>query len=323
MKKIIGAVVSSALMLGSHSAVQATEYPSSPIRLIVPFAPGGNVDLTARIISDKLGQRLGQPVVVENRPGAGGSLGASLVAKAKPDGYTLLMGASGPLSINPIAIPKLSYDAEKSFTAIAQIHYVPLAVLVPSDSKMNSITDLIGAAAQNPEKISSGSAGLGTMNHMALELFNQKAKVKLLHVPYRGGGPALTALMGKEIDVAFEQLNSSISFIRDGRLRPLAVTTTKRLPSLPGIPTLNELGLTDYYAATFVGVLAPSGTPESVISRLNKAIQEVVGMPEIRQRLMDMGAEPTTGPPAEFEVLVKTELRKWATLADQAKIVFQ
>ena len=311
------------LLCWAATQAGAQNFPTQPVKLIVPFAPGGNVDVTARIISIELGKILGQSVIVENRAGGGGSIGATAVATATPDGHTLLMGASGPLSVNPVAIPNLAYDPVKDFAPVSRIHVVPLVVLTNPKSGIGSIKDLMARAKAEPGKITIASAGVGTMNHLAIELFNHTAGVELLHVPYKGGGPALNDLLGGQVSLAFEQMNSSMGFIKDGRLTPLAVSSRKRSSALPNVPTLDELGLQGYEAATFVGVLAPARTPKAVIDKLNAAVRRTMESPEVLARLRDLGAEPAASSPEEFGALVRSELDKWRGLATRAGIKFE
>lgn len=301
----------------------AQDYPERPIKLVVPFAPGGNVDVTARIISTRLGELLGQPVVVDNRSGAGGSMGATVVAKASADGYTLLMGASGPLSVNPIAMPKLGYDPVKDFAPVAQVHSVPLIVLANPKSGITSVKDMIARGKAEGNKVSAASAGTGSMNHLAIELFNVTTGAKLTHVPYKGSGPALNDLLAGQVQTMFDQVNSSIGFVKDGRLKALAVTSPKRVAALPDVPTLDELGLKGYEAATFVGVLAPAGTPRPIVDKLNGAVRATLQTPAVLQKLRDLGANPTTGSPEQFHDLIVKELDKWRRVSKDAGINFE
>ena len=321
MKK--AAILMLGALLCATVQVRAQDYPQRPIKLVVPFAAGGNVDVTARIISTRLGELLGQPVVVDNRGGAGGSMGATAVAKSPADGYTLLMGASGPLSVNPIAMPKLGYDAVKDFAPVAQVHSVPLIVLASPKSGITSIKDMIARGKAPDSKVSAASAGTGSMNHLAIELFNVTTAVKLTHVPYKGSGPALNDLLAGQVDTMFDQVNSSIGFVKDGRLKALAVTSPKRVAALPDVPTLDELGLKGYEAATFVGVLAPAGTPRPIVDKLNGAVRATLQTPAVVQKLRELGANPTTGTPEQFHDLIVKELDKWRKVSKDAGVSFE
>jgi len=309
--------------MGLAMQAQAQDYPNKPIKVIVPFAPGGNVDLTARIISQRLGEILGQTIIVDNRGGAGGSIGASAVAKSPADGYTLLMGASGPLSINPVAMPNLPYDVLKDFAPVAQVHSVPLVVLANPQAGIGSIRQLIDRAKAGEGKVAVASAGVGSMNHMAIELFNGMAGVKLGHVPYKGSGPALSEVLGGQVPTMFDQINSSIGFVKEGRLKALAVTSPKRTAALPDVPTLDELGLKGYEAGTFVGLLAPAGTPRAIVMKLNDAMQKTLQTPSVQRRLRELGADVRTGTPEQFGQFIAAELEKWRNVAKQARVVFE
>jgi tripartite-type tricarboxylate transporter receptor subunit TctC len=233
------------------------------------------------------------------------------------------MGASGPLSINPVAMPKLSYDVLKDFVPIAQVHSVPLVVTANPQAGIASIKDLIAKAKASPGKISAASAGTGSMNHMAIELFDVFTGVKLTHVPYKGSGPALADEIGGQVMTMFDQVNSSMGYIRSGQIKPLAVTSPKRSAALPDVPTLNELGLKGYEAATFVGLLAPAGTPNEIVMKLNAAMRKTLQTPAVQQKLQDLGADVHTGSPEEFRTLIASELGKWQKVAKQAGIVLE
>lgn len=297
-------------------------FPSRPVRLIVPYPPGGNVDITARIIGPTLSEQLGQSIVVDNRGGGGGNVGAHLVAKAAPDGHTLLMGSSGPLSINPVVVSNLPYDPVKDYAPISRVHVVPLVVLAGPKSGIGSVKELIERARANPGKLATASAGTGTTNHFGIELFNTMAGVKLLHVPYKGSGPALAEMLGGQVPLMFDQLSASIGYIRDGRLKALAVASARRASVLPGVPTLDESGLRGYEASTFIGVLAPANTPKPVVTRLNAAMRKVMDTAVVREKFLGLGAEPGSSSPEEFSKLIAEELNKWRDVAKRAGLKF-
>ena len=301
----------------------AEQFPTRPIRVIVPYAPGGNVDISARIIAPPLGEALGQTVVVDNRPGAGGNLGASLVAKATPDGYTLLVGSSGPLSVNPVIFKNLPYDSLKDFAPISTVQAVPLVVLAGPKSGINSMTDLLAAAKARPGKLTMASAGAGTTNHFAIELFAQMANIKILHVPYKGSGPTLSELLGGQVDTMVDQLAASIGYVRDGRLKVLAVTTSERAAALPNVPTLDELGYKGYQAATLLGILAPAGTPKPVVETLNKAMRKVMDNNAVAERFRGLGANPGASSPEEFSSRIRSELQQWQGLVRKLDLKFE
>ena len=305
------------------SAALAQNYPNRPIRLVVPYPPGGNVDITARIISPGLGELLKQTIVVDNRSGAGGNLGAALVAKATPDGYTLLLGSSGPLAINPIVYAaRMPYDPLKDFAPVSLVHVVPLVLLASNKSGIDSVKTLLDRAKANPGKVTMATAGVGTTNHFGLELIAAKANVKFLHVPYKGSGPALAELLGNQVQTMVDQLTSSIGYIRDGRVRILAVASRKRSPALPNVPTLEESGVPGVEASTFIGVLAPARTPKSVIAKLNASTVKVMARPSVLEKLRALGTEPGSSSPAEFEATIREGLDKWRSVARSAGLKF-
>ena len=301
----------------------AEQFPTRPIRVIVPYAPGGNVDISARIIAPPLGEALGQTIVVDNRPGAGGNLGASLVAKATSDGHTLLVGSSGPLSVNPVIFKNLPYDTLKDFAPISTVQAVSLVVLAGPKSNFNSIADVITAAKARPGKLTMASAGAGTTNHFAIELFAHMANVKLLHVPYKGSGPALSELLGGQVETMIDQLAASIGYVRDGRLKVLAVTSQQRAAALPNVPTLEELGYKGYQASTLLGLLAPAGTPKPVIAKLNAGVRKIMDNPAVAERFRGLGANPGASSPEEFTARIRDELEQWRSLVKQLNLKFE
>ncbi|MGH8649076.1 MAG: Bug family tripartite tricarboxylate transporter substrate binding protein [Burkholderiales bacterium] len=305
------------------SQSKATEaYPSKPIRVLVGFSAGSTTDIMARTVGQKMNEAWGQPVVVDNRGGGGGNVGAHLVAKAPPDGHTLLMGSSGPLSVNPVVVSNLPYDSLKDYAPISRVHVVPLVVLAGQKSGIGSIKELIERARANPAKLATASAGTGTTNHFGIELFNNMAGVKLLHVPYKGSGPALAEMLGGQVPLMFDQLSASIGYVRDGRLKALAVASAKRASVLPGVPTLDESGLRGYEASTFIGVLAPAGTPNAVVAQLNAAMRKVMDTAAVRDKFLGLGAEPGSSSPEEFRKLIADELAKWRDVAKKAGLKF-
>lgn len=320
MKKTLTLFALAALCM---PAFAADSFPSRPIRMIVPYAPGGNVDISARIVAPHLTEVLGQSVVVDNRPGAGGNLGASLVAKSTPDGYTLLVGSSGPLSVNPVVYKNLPYDSVKDFAPLSAVQSVPLIVLTGPKSGINSIADLVAAAKKRPGKLTMASAGAGSTNHFAIELFSSMAGIKVLHVPYKGSGPALSELLGGQVETMIDQLTASIGYIKDGRLKVLAVTTPRRAGALPNVPTLDELGYKGYQAATLLGLLAPAGTPKPVVNKLNAAIRKVMDNPAVNERFRGLGTEPGASSPEEFSKRIREELAQWRALVKKLDLKFE
>lgn len=320
MKRIMVVLVFAAI---AAPAGAAEPFPSRPIRLVVPYAPGGNVDISARIVAPPLGEVLGQSVVVDNRPGAGGNLGASLVAKSTPDGYTLLVGSSGPLSVNPVIFKSLPYDSLKDFAPISTVQAVPLVLLASPKSGYNTVAEVIAAAKSRPGKVTMASAGAGTTNHFAIELFAQMAGVKVLHVPYKGSGPALSELLGGQVETMVDQLAASIGYVKDGRLKVLAVTTAQRSIALPNVPTLDELGYKGFQASTLLGLLAPTGTPKPVIEKLNAAIRKVMASTAVNDRFRGLGTDPGASSPEEFSKRIREELAQWQALVKKLDLKFE
>lgn len=311
------------LLAITFSSAAAQNYPARPIRLIVPYPPGGNVDITARTIGPPLSDVLGQPVIVDNRPGGGGNLGANLVAKSAPDGYTLLMGSSGPVSINPIVFKDIPYDSTKDFAPISTVHVVPLVLLASPKSTIASLQDLIARLKANPGKITMASAGTGTTNHFAIELFASMTGTRPLHIPYKGSGPALTELLGGQVETMVDQLTSSIGYIRDNRVKVLGVTGRRRSPALPNVPTLDEQGLKGYEASTYIGVLVAARTPKAIVAKLNDAMRKVMAQQDVLDKFRALGAEPAASSPAEFEKMIRDELEKWREVTRKANLKFE
>lgn len=300
----------------------AQSFPSRPLRLVVPYAPGGNVDISARIIGPGLSDLLKQTVIVENRPGGGGNVGAALVAKATPDGHTLLVGSSGPLSVNPVVFKDVPYDSVKGFAPVSLVQIVPLVVLVSPKFNVGSVKELIERARAQPGRITMASAGSGTTNHFAIELFSSVTGAKFLHVPYKGSGPALGELLGGQVNTMVDQLTSSMGFIKEGKLKVIAVTAAKRVSALPGVPTLAESGAPNYEASTYLGILAPAGTPRDVVAKLNGALRKVVDTPAVQDRFRGLGADPGGSTPEQFARMIRDELGKWRNLAATANLQF-
>ena len=325
MKKIKVMLVFATMLFATFTTPvgAADQFPTRPIRIVVPYAPGGNVDISARIIAPPLAEVLGQTVVVDNRPGAGGNLGASLVAKSTPDGHTLLVGSSGPLSVNPVIFKNLPYDSLKDYAPISTVQAVPLVLLASPKSGFNSVADVIAAAKSRPGKVTMASAGAGTTNHFAIELFAQMANVKVLHVPYKGSGPALSELLGGQVETMVDQLAASIGYVKDGRLKVLAVTTAQRSGVLPNVPTLDELGYKGYQASTLLGLLAPAGTPKPVVAKLNSAVRKVMDSNVVADRFRGLGANPGASSPEEFSKRIRDELQQWQGLANKLGLKFE
>ncbi len=299
--------------------VGADTYPSKPLRLILPFPPGGPTDIQGRIIGQKLAERVGQPVVPENRPGAGGNLGLEVVAKARPDGYTIGL-ASPTIAISPTLYKKLNYDPVKDLAPIsltAQIHNV---LLVRPSLPVKSVKELIEYAKANPGKLTFGSSGMGTSIHLACELFTTLAKVNMLHVVYKGSNQAMIGMIGNEVDMVIIGIPPAQAQIQAGKVRPLAVLSSERLPAFPEVPTIKEAGIDNFEVTTWYGMLAPAGTPRDIVSRLSEEWRKIAAMPDTKERMQKAGFEPLANTPEKFAEFVKTETVRWGKVIRDAKL---
>ncbi|WP_084085424.1 tripartite tricarboxylate transporter substrate binding protein [Cupriavidus sp. USMAA2-4] len=315
-----------ALCLSCMTALPATQahaqdkWPSKPINYVVPFAAGGTTDVLGRLIGQRLSVALGQPVVVENRAGAGGNIGSDYVAKAAPDGYTLVGGTISSHAINVSLYPRMPYDPVKQFQPVALIGTLPNVLVVNADSPWKSVQDVIAAARVPGTQVTFGSSGNGTSQHLAGELFAKLADVKLLHVPYKGSSPAMQALLGKQVDLVFENSVAAMPLIQSGKLRALATTGSKRAGELPDVPTLAEAGLKGYEIVSWQAIFAPAGTPAPVVDRLAGEIGKILADPAVRGRLAQLGIEPSGAGPAQLGAFQKAEVAKWGQLVKSAGI---
>jgi len=300
----------------------AQGYPNRPIKLVVPFPAAGTTDILARAAAQKLTESLGQAVVVDNRSGAGGNIGSDLVAKSTPDGYTLLMGTVGTHAINPSLYAKMPYDHIKDFVPVVLVASVPNVLVVNLDLPVNSVADLIKLAKAKPGAINFASSGSGTSIHLSGELFKTMAGVDMTHVPYKGSSPALTDVMGGQVQVMFDNLPSSLALIKAGKLRAIAVTSMVRAPALPNVPTINESGLPGFEASSWFGVLAPAGTPAPIVARINAEVNKWLQSADAREKLLAQGAEAAGGSPEQFAAFIRSETEKWAKVvkASGAKV---
>ena len=289
---------------------QAETYPSKPIRVVVPYPPGGTPDILIRELGPKLTAALGQQIIVENRPGAGGNIGSEVVAKAAPDGYTLVMGTTATHSINQALYKKLAYDPVKDFVAVALIATMPNVLVVNNDFPVKNVKELIALAKAKPGTITFGSGGNGTTHHLSGALFEKMTGVDMTHVPYKGAGQALPDLIGGQINIMFDNITSSMAYIKSGKLRVLAVTTPKRSAALPDVPTMQEAGVPGYEMSGWFGLLAPAKTPPEIVARLNKAINKILQSIEMKELLAKQGAEIVISTPAEFTAFVKERTDK-------------
>ena len=304
------------------SGAFAQPYPNHAIRLVVPFPAGGTTDILARDVAKKLTDTFGQSVVVDNRPGAGGNIGADLVAKAPPDGYTLLMGTVGTHAINPSLYAKMTYDHVKDFAPVVLVAGVPNVLVVNPSVPVNSVADLIKLAKSKPGAINFASSGSGTSIHLSGELFKTMTGVDMTHVPYKGSAPALQDLMGGQVQVMFDNLPSSLALIKAGKLRAVAVTSLKRSPALPDVPTVAESGVPGFEASSWFGILAPAGTPAPIVAKLNAEVNKWLQSPEGKDQLLAQGAEVAGGSPEQFAAHIRAETDKWAKVvkASGAKV---
>ncbi len=298
----------------------AQAYPTRPVRLVVPFVPGGNIDITARAIAPGLGELLGQQIVIDNRGGAGGLIGTELVAKSAPDGYTLVLGSSGVLTVAPTLYSKMPYDSVKDFTPVVLLSYVPIVLVVNPTLSAKNVKDFITLAKSRPGKMIMASAGNGTTNQLAGELFQMETGAKFVHVPYKGSGPALIDLIGGQVDMLFDQLSASSNYIRSGRLRGIVVAGEKRNAVIPDVPTMIESGLKNCDAGTFTALMAPAGLAREIVTKLNTAGNKALAMQATRDRFATVGADILGGTPAQLDTLMKQELAKWTRVAKAANI---
>jgi tripartite-type tricarboxylate transporter receptor subunit TctC len=299
--------------------VRAQDYPTGPVKLIVPFAPGGNTDVAGRLIAQGLTTELGQTIVVENKPGAGASLGAGVAAKSRPDGYTLLL-ASSALTINPSLYKKLPYDMTKDFEPVGLAMTTSLVLVASNKLGVKSVAELVAKAKANPGKLTYGSAGIGSGSHLAGELFDQVAGIKTLHVPYKGSGPATAAIVSGEVDFTFTSQAGALPFYQDHQAVALAITGKAPSQLFPGVPTSEAAGVKDYEAGDWIGILAPAGTPKTVVDRVNNALAKWLSKPDTKARLAQQAFEARSGTPAEFGALIRSELVKWNRTAKAANI---
>lgn len=310
MRRTSAIAIAIAVLLSATTAF-AQDYPTKPIRVIVPFPPGGSVGVIARMIGEKLTAAWGQPVIVEPKPGAGGTLATEAVTKAAPDGHTIMM-ATANVAINPSLYKKLSFDTEKDLAPIGQIIMVPNVIVAHTDLPAKSIADLIALAKKEPGKLNYSQAGTGSFPHLAFELFKLKAGVDITAIPYKGNAPALLALLAKDVDVMPSNIGDVLEHIKEGKLRALAVTGTTRSPQLPDVPTLAEAGVKDYAAVGWMGFFAPAKTPAAIVDKLNRGIIDAIKSPDIEKLLVSQGFDIATNSPQEFERFVKEDIKRWA-----------
>lgn len=319
-RRLVGAAFLACAITVPLSALAQAYAPGRPVRFVVPFPPGGAIDALARLSAQYLSGLWGQPVTVENRPGAGGMIGTEAVARAAPDGLTFGWGAVGTHGINVALYRKMPYDPVRDFSPVAPVALVPNLLVINASLPVHSAGDLIALARQQPGKLSYASAGGGTTLHISCELFKRIAGVDLLHVPYKGSGPALTDVLAGQVPVMCDSVTSALPHLRAGKLRALGITSTRRSALLPAVPTLAEAGLKDYEMNPWFGLFAPAGTPPTIVAQVNQDISQMLALPAIRARLSEMGAEPMNGTPEQFAALVRADLDRWGRLVREMGI---
>jgi tripartite-type tricarboxylate transporter receptor subunit TctC len=319
MKSRRSRVLVLAWLLALAASAVAQDYPTRPIKFVVPYPPGGGTDVVARILVEPLAAELGQPIVIDNRGGAAGNLGTDIVAKSPADGYTILFTLSSH-TINPKLYEKLPFDVERDFAPISLAAQIPQILVANPSVPITSVKELIAYAKANPGKLNYASVGIGSPAHIAGELFKLKTGIDMVHVPYKGGGPAVTDTIGGQVQLAFVSLPAALQHVKSGRLRAIAVTSAKRSASAPDVPTIAESGVPDYAVESWYGALAPAKTSPATVARLNAAFLKVLDNPQVKERLFAQGAEAAPSTPAEFDRVIKDELAKWELVIKTARI---
>jgi len=319
--RVLAALTGLAFFAVAVPSAHSQSWPSHPIKIVVPFAPGGSTDIFARMVGERLSTSLGQPVIIDNRPGAGGNIGADMVAKAPPDGYTLLMATTGVMAINNAMYRNMSYDAERDLKPVAYIASITNVLIVPADSPLKSVADVIASAKAAPGKLSFASSGSGSSTHMSAELFRLMTGTQLLHIPYKGSGQAMPDVISGRVSMMFENMPGVVSHIKSGKVRVLAVTGLQRTPALPDVKTVAESGVPGYESLSWSGIAAPAATPPEVVARLNREINAILNSPDMRQKLAEQGAEAVPGTPEAFAEHIARERRKWSKVVHDAAIV--
>jgi tripartite-type tricarboxylate transporter receptor subunit TctC len=323
MRKIITFVMAAAaLAMAPVNVTTAQEWPTKPIKLIVPFPPGGGTDIISRVLANKLTETLKQGIVVENKPGAGGNIGVDLAAKSAPDGYTIVMGQTSNLAINPTLYAKLPYDPLKDLAPIALVADAPVVMVVATTSPLQSLDQIMAAAKAKPGTLTFASPGNGTVAHLTGEMLQRSSNVTFLHVPYKGSAPALTDLLGGRIDTFMASVPTALAQIKGGKLRAIAVSSRTRSPSLPETPTMDQAGISGFDANTWFGILAPAGTPQPILEKLNTAINAALKSTEVAEKIATEGGAPLGGTAETFATLMKTDLARWGEIvkASGAKV---
>jgi tripartite-type tricarboxylate transporter receptor subunit TctC len=320
MKVFVAATACASVVFGIAAPALAQTYPTKPIRMVVPFPPGGTTDILGRVAAQKLSEALGQQVIVDNRPGAGGNIGTEAVAKSPPDGYTLLTDPGSTLTMNPSLFAKLPFDPLKDFAPVSILAAVPNLLVVHPSLPVRNVKELIALAKARPGQLNYASSGAGQSTHLSMELFKSMARVNMTHVPYKGSSPAITDLLGGHVLLMFDNMPSALPHAKAGKLRGIAVSTAKRSPVTPDVPTVAESGLPGFEVSVWFAVLAPAGTPREIVERLNGVLVKALKSADVRERLSSQGAEPIGDTPAEFTAVMKRDLLKWAKVVKDADI---
>ncbi|HEY9067151.1 MAG TPA: tripartite tricarboxylate transporter substrate binding protein [Burkholderiaceae bacterium] len=313
-QRLVLALAATMLSWGAH----AQAWPAKPIRIVVPFPPGGGTDIIARETSQRVAKATGWTFVIDNKPGAGGNLGVDAVAKSPADGYTLVLGQTSNLAINPTLYSKLPYDPQKDLAPVVLLANAPLVMVTGMSTPYKTLTDVVNAAKAKPGQVNFASPGNGTVAHLTSELFQKAAGVKTQHIPYKGASQAMTDVIGGGVDLYLSSVPTLIGHIKQGKVRALAVTSAKRVDDLPDVPTINESGYKGFDAVTWFGLLAPAGTPRDVIVRLNAEFNKALKLPELNKRLSDEGADPAGGTPEQFAALIKDEIPRWGRVVKES-----
>jgi tripartite-type tricarboxylate transporter receptor subunit TctC len=318
MRRVIAAIFA-ALVLAPQAG-WSQSFPSEPIRIIVPFAAGGNVDVTARLVAPLISEILGQPVVVENRPGAGGLVGAGAALSAKPDGHTLMMGSNSTLSVGPNIYPNWPHDPIKGITPISNIQVVPFALVVKADSEIKSVEDLVKRAKEKPGEITQAHSGLGSSNHLVSELFQMLTGTKYILVPYRGAAPAMNDLLAGQVQTFFDQASTTVPQVAGGTIRALAVTSPKRMGALPDTPTFKEVGVANFEVLNVTGLVGPAGLDQQIVTKLHDATVKTLANPQVKAGFAKLGVEVVGSSPSEFAAFIKEDLDRWARVVAEANV---
>jgi tripartite-type tricarboxylate transporter receptor subunit TctC len=318
MPRIFTQAAATVAALAAATLVSAQSYPTKSIKMIVPFPPAGSTDISARAVAGKLGERLGQPVVIENRPGAGGNIGGDLAAKAAPDGYTIFVGTVGTNAINQALYSKMPFDHLRDFAPVVLLSTTPNVLVTQPNFPAGSVKDVIDRAKAKPGEMTFASSGAGTSIHLSGELFNSMAGTRMQHIPYKGSGPMLIDLMSGTVNIAFDNLSASMPHIKGGKLKALAVTGSKRSSVLPDLPTISEAGLTGYDSTSWNAIYVPAGTPKEIIDKLNREVRAILESPETRKFFAEQGAEAGGGTPEQLAALTRAETAKWAKVVKES-----